>query len=351
MEKIQEKISPIEPIETSAPCRIDMGGTLDISTFYYPLMRFVPCTFNIALDMRTRVIITPYEKGRVKISSAGFQEAEYPSGTAPFNHPLGLMFAIADYFDADGLHIEIASASPVKSALGGSSSAAVALAGALSVMPGQAESGISTKRQIATLAHHIEMITAQAICGIQDHLAAAYGGVNAWYWRPGIDGPVFKRRTIVGKKDYPGLEESILLAYCGEPHESLNINGKWAKQFIEGKQRDAWKEIIRCTHGFIDALLDRDIKNACEWMNRETDIRRVLTPDVVNDAGKKLVESAKDSHCGARFTGAGGGGCLWAYGEKEHITELHDKWQDVLSGQDGADLLYARIDAMGLLYQ
>ena len=26
-----------KPVETSAPCRIDMGGTLDISTFYYPL--------------------------------------------------------------------------------------------------------------------------------------------------------------------------------------------------------------------------------------------------------------------------------------------------------------------------
>ena len=37
------------PIEASAPCRIDMGGTLDISTFYLPLRHLYPCTLNIAI--------------------------------------------------------------------------------------------------------------------------------------------------------------------------------------------------------------------------------------------------------------------------------------------------------------
>jgi len=57
-----------EHIEASAPCRIDMGGTLDISSFHYPLRHFSPCTFNIALDMRTRVCLSAYNKGMVKVS-------------------------------------------------------------------------------------------------------------------------------------------------------------------------------------------------------------------------------------------------------------------------------------------
>ena len=52
-------------------------------------------------------------------------------------------------------------------------------------------------------------------------------------------------------------------------------------------------------------------------MNRETDVRRQMTPDVLNDIGKTLVELAKKNKCGARFTGAGGGGCIWALGEIE----------------------------------
>ncbi|MFO7963485.1 MAG: galactokinase [Desulfobacterales bacterium] len=336
-------------IEASAPCRIDLGGTLDISTFHYPLMRFNPCTFNIALDIRTRVAVSRYETGRVNITSRGFQSAEYPPGAAPFNHPLGLMFAISDYFQADGLRIDIISASPVKSALGGSSSAAVALAGALSRLRARRDEKPLSRRHIAELAHAIESVTAQAICGIQDHLAAAYGGVNAWYWRPGFDGAAFRKKTVIRKNRFSELERSILLAYCGEPHESLDVNGRWAKQFISGEYRDVWKEIIGCTHAFIDALAEKDVNTACRWMNRETDMRRRLTADVLNDTGEMLVETAKHHHCGARFTGAGGGGCVWALGEKTNIRRLRGHWEETLSGIEGACLLDTRIDSKGLL--
>jgi len=54
-EKDVSKRLESEPIEASAPCRIDMGGTLDIATFSYPLRHLAPATFNIALDLRTRV--------------------------------------------------------------------------------------------------------------------------------------------------------------------------------------------------------------------------------------------------------------------------------------------------------
>jgi len=97
-----KKILESNNIEASAPCRIDMGGTLDIPTFYYPLGHLNPCTFNIALGLRTRVRLLPYTKGLIKISSRGFKDAEFPADAAPFDHPLGLMFATAAYFKAQG---------------------------------------------------------------------------------------------------------------------------------------------------------------------------------------------------------------------------------------------------------
>jgi D-glycero-alpha-D-manno-heptose-7-phosphate kinase len=121
MDKQLRKILESEPIEASAPCRIDMGGTLDISTFSYPLRHLAPCTFNIALGLRTRVRLQPYARGQIKISSRGFKDAQFPVEVAPFDHPLGLMFATAAYFNARGIHIEIESQSPPRSALGGSS--------------------------------------------------------------------------------------------------------------------------------------------------------------------------------------------------------------------------------------
>ena len=121
------KVLESNPVEASAPCRIDMGGTLDIPTFYYPLRHLSPCTFNIALGLRTRVRLLPYTRNRIKISSRGFKDAQFPADAAPFDHPMGLMFATAAYFNAEGIHIDIESQSPPRSALGGSSSAALAL--------------------------------------------------------------------------------------------------------------------------------------------------------------------------------------------------------------------------------
>lgn len=63
------KIVDANPLKASAPCRVDLGGTLDLPAMHYPLKHISPCTFNIALDMRTRIKISPYAIGKVKISS------------------------------------------------------------------------------------------------------------------------------------------------------------------------------------------------------------------------------------------------------------------------------------------
>jgi D-glycero-alpha-D-manno-heptose-7-phosphate kinase len=348
---MSEKLSDIlklKPIEASVPCRIDMGGTLDISTFYYPLRQLNPCTFNIAIDLRTRVRIFPYDQGRVKISSRGFESAEFPFETMPFDHPMGLMFAIAAYFGADGIHIAIDSASPPRSALGGSSSAAVAIIGAFSKLLEQTGKTPFSREAIAILAHEIEESVAGVPCGLQDQLAAVYGGVNAWHWPAEIGSPVFRQQPVIEKENFKELERRILLAYCGIPHESRDINGRWVRQFLSGRYRDIWAEIITCTQNFVDALSKENYKAASEWMNRETEIRRKLTPDVLDQMGEKLAESAMKNRCGARFTGAGGGGCLWAVGEAENIDSLRKVWKELLSKREGACLLDAKTDAEGL---
>ena len=346
LSKILEK----EPISASAPCRIDMGGTLDIATFYYPLHHLSPCTFNIALGLRTRVRLRPYSKGMIKISSSGFKDAQFRADTAPFDHPMGLMFATAAYFNAAGIHIEIESASPPRSALGGSSVAAVALVAAFSKLRthGKSDTGLD-RRATVHLAHQIEQSVAGVPCGIQDQLAATYGGVNAWYLQAKPTGLSFKRRSIVGKNSQPDLERHLLIAYCGKPHVSKDINGRWIRQFLSGQYRDFWLEIIACTRRFIAALTENNYNQAAVEMNRETAIRRTLTPDVLDSIGEKLVAGARQNDCGARFTGAGGGGCLWALGEIENIDRLRPLWEKTLRPREDARLLEVKIDSKGLV--
>jgi len=83
-------------------------------------------------------------------------------------------------------------------------------------------------------------------------------------------------------------------------------------------------------------------------MNREVAIRKKMTPEVLDDVGEELVNSAVRNNCGARFTGAGGGGCIWALGEIEEIDNLKRIWEKVLSSRKDARLLDVTIDSEGL---
>ena len=338
-----------EPIVTSAPCRIDMGGTLDISTFYLPLRHFKPCTFNLAIALRTKVRLSAFKPGLVKVSSHGFEEAEFAIDDVPFRHPLGLIFAIAAYFRAEGVQIEIDSASPVRSALGGSSVAAVALIAAFARLEERLGIKRLSRQATALLAHSLEQSVAGIPCGIQDMLAAAFGGVNAWQWTGQPKKVSYARKTVVPKKAHKQLERSLLLAYCGEPHESVDINGQWVHQFLTGKFRSHWMKIIRMTHAFVEYLKKGDYLKAGEAMNHETDLRCEMTPNVLDDIGRKLTQAAREKTCGARFTGAGGGGCIWALGTPADIEKLRPAWQSILAGKPQARLLDATIDPDGVL--
>ncbi len=335
-------------INVSVPCRIDLGGTLDISTFFLPLNYFGPSTFNIALDMRTHVRLSAWEKGYVKISSRGFKSAEFKAGYAGFDHPLGLMFAVAAYFNAEGVCIEIDSTSPPRSALGGSSAAAVAIVSAfLKIQQLELENA-------PIIAHYIEAGVAGVPCGFQDQLAAAYGGINSWHWILSKNGPSFIREKIFPDQKVKAMKEfnnNILVAYCGIPHVSKDINKRWVDMFISGKNRDKWEEICRITNEFAQCIKKGQYNSAGALMNRETKLRLEMTPDVLDETGIKLFNAAEKSGCGARFTGAGGGGCLWAVGELEKIDNLKREWEKLISGKDQAILLDTKIDPDGILFE
>lgn len=337
------------PIKTSAPCRIDMGGTLDIRSFHLPLGYLSPCTVNVALKLRTSVTLLPYEAGMIRVTSKGFDSAAFPLDTAPFNHPLGLVFAVASYFRAEGVHVAVESASPPRSSLGGSSVAAVALVAAFSTASVKMGLGPELSlAQIALLAHAIEESVAGVPCGTQDQLAAAFGGVNAWYWKNGLQYPAFEQQVLLPEGTLKDLEAHLLVAYCGIPHESRDVNTRWVRQFLAGESREKWVEITHLSRRFATAIQEMAIPAAITAMNREMAIRSEMTPDVLDDIGKLLVTAATRSGCGARISGAGGGGCIWALAETATIDRLRTEWQAILSTRADARLLDAGIDARGV---
>jgi len=339
------KILEQKTIQTSVPCRVDLGGTLDISTFYLPLQNITPSSFNIALNLRTKVCLSSFKKRYIKVSSKGFKSAVFKEHEISFNHPMGLMFACANYFNVHGVHIHIESSSPPRSALGGSSAAAVAIISAFfkifdkPIIP----------EQVAWLAHYIESSVAGVPCGMQDQLAAAFGGVNQWIWKMGKTSPEFQQVPIFDQDvDIKAFSSNIIVAYCGIPHVSKDINSQWVQSFIKGETRMIFEQIAGLTTQFSKAVKGKNFSKAARLMNQETKLRLEMTPDVLDKTGKKLFKNAMEFNCGARFTGAGGGGCLWAIGERADINKLKVLWKKILEPVKDAKILNAEIDNRGI---
>ncbi|TWI74378.1 D-glycero-alpha-D-manno-heptose-7-phosphate kinase [Desulfobotulus alkaliphilus] len=339
---------PEKEILASAPCRIDFGGTLDLPLFYYSLGPALACTLNIALNLRTTVKIKPYKKGRVRVVSRGFSFAEFPCGRAPYRHPLGLVFAILDAFGARDIFVEIHSASPPRSALGGSSVMAVALIALLMKIKGK-NAGVN-KKDVVILAKNMESAVAGVPCGMQDHLAAAFGGMNLWHWDGGNLKQPWKQSPLMAGKENGNLSSRMLVAYGGEPHDSLDVNGRWVQGFAEGKTRMEWEDIAMLTRRFGEALAAMDLETAIACMEEELAIRLRLTPDVLDPAGMRLASAAGNLGCGVRFAGAGGGGCIWALGPEDKIDVLRNHWQRLMETMPGAFILDAVPEKDGVLF-
>jgi D-glycero-alpha-D-manno-heptose-7-phosphate kinase len=343
------KILEKRPIDASAPCRIDSGGTWDIKALALPLEKIKPVTVNIALNLRTHVILAPFGDGKVKILSKGFSHVEqYPFENLPFNSRFGLFFAAVSHFGFHGLQIQIKSDSPVKSALGGSSTALIALLKALSKAEALLGRKKLSRRELLHLGFHIEEAVSRGKCGIQDQAAAAYGGMNLWTWCYGNERSPFRRERLLVPGAWKGFSRSLLVAYSGKSHVSLRTNRTWVDDFLTGKTRSGWIKVNEIVHRTADAIKRAEWNEAARLLNAEMAIRREITPDALIPLTAKMIDQAESLGCGARFAGAGGGGSVWALGNVEKIRELRKIWKLTLDPVKNGKILDCAIDPMGV---
>ena len=202
------------PIVSSAPCRIDSGGTWDIKALALPFEGLNPITVNMALDLRTYVSLLPFKSGWVKVSSDSdpYQEA-YPLIEAPLGSPFGLFLGIASHFRMHGVEIVIRSSSPVSAGLGGSSTAAVATIKAFSLAKAWLGEREMQRGDILHLAYQMEDGISGGGCGMQDQGAAVFGGVAQWIWKYSCEGRVFERETIIEPEGYRDMSQRMLVVF------------------------------------------------------------------------------------------------------------------------------------------
>lgn len=337
------------PIQSSAPCRIDSGGTWDIKALALPFEGLNPLTVNIALDVRTYVSLLPFKTGWVKVSSDSYPHQEaYPLHEAPLLSPFGLFLAIAAHFKMHGVEIVIRSSSPANAGLGGSSTAAVATIKAFSMAKALLGKKEINQRDILHLAYQLEDAISGGGCGMQDQGAAVFGGVNTWTWHYSREGKAFDRESIVERNGYKEMSQRILVAFSGRRHLSARINRRWVEEFLSGRTRPGWIEVNRVVNRLASDIKEGRWEEAARSLRDEMAIRRAITPEALTTVISRLIRESEVLNCGARFAGAGGGGSVWALGETDAIAKLRGVWEGILKSTRHGKILGCTIDPDGV---
>lgn len=203
-----------------------------------------------------------------------------------------------------GIRINIYSDAPPGASTGTSAAVSVALIAALDALT----VGRLTPHEVAQLAQFIETEKLGLQCGIQDQIASAYGGINF------IDMHAYPK-AVVSPVSVPNdiwweLERRLSVIYIGAPHSSSEIH----KRVISGlgpnpEQDERLCRMRRLARKAKDAMFEGDWVTLGNVMNENTDVQRMLHPDLVCPGFEEVISIAVGyGALGCKVNGAGGDG-------------------------------------------
>jgi D-glycero-alpha-D-manno-heptose-7-phosphate kinase len=214
---------------------------------------------------------------------------------------------------------------PGSTGLGSSSAFAVGLVHALHALKGE----MATKHTIASEAARIEVDILGRSMGKQDHYASAYGNLNVFTFTSDevvkVDPVLYKHKA---KKH---IESNLMLFY-------LNIKRN-ASDILESQQQETENKLLELRE--IQSLVNpiRDVFSSGVALNtfgmlldKGWQIKRKLTKDISSKEIDNYYEMAlKAGALGGKLLGAGGGGFLLFYVEKENQLKVTKQLSNLYS--------------------
>ena len=298
--------SPLRVINSVAPTRVcDNGGWTDTWFAQHGLI------FNIAVTPGVEVQIEVYPRDaqseRVIVQAENYGQSftvEPGSGQWP-QHPLiGAAFDVLHIPDGVALMVTIFSGMPPGASVGTSAALAVALIAALDCLtPGR-----KTAHELAYAAHAVETQLLKQQSGIQDQLAAAYGGISY------IDMISYPHAMVspikIAEPIWHELDRRLALIYLGRPHSSSTIHESVIRELEGAGPSDARIEALRKTAPKSrDALFEGNFAKLGQVMIENTEAQANLRTALISPEARQVIEIAKEHGAlGWKVNGAGGEG-------------------------------------------
>jgi galactokinase len=226
---------------------------------------------------------------------------------------------------------------------------------------------------LAELTQRVEAKELGIYCGYADRYVPLFGGIAYLDYRGKLHQDALNEEPyVVYERLDPWVDEFSLVAVSsGIPHNSGDVHGQMRPRYI--KEYDAWMgtggktpSMVRFMHGAWEtawrgkiALLYKDWQTFGALMNENHHwVDEMMNycgfEDGAGWANNLLIDVArKNGALGAKLTGAGGGGSVFALPQPEEKDRLIAAWKRVISknGLEDALIFYPKISQQGLIVE
>lgn len=307
-------------IISRTPLRMSfVGGGSDMPSYY---RRHGGAVLSTAIDKYIYVTINKKFDDELRLS---YSKTENVKSTSEIEHQL-VRACLSRYGIDGGLEISTVADIPSKgTGLGSSSSFTVAFLHCLHAYLGRHVSN----EMLGAEASDIEINVCGEPIGKQDQYAAAYGGFN--FYEFNSDESVKVSPLITRSETLSALKDNLLMFYTGITRSASNLLQKQNEEIISSKRKqDALKSMVSLAYILRDELQNNNTHVFGEILHENWLLKKSLVAEISNSNIDDWYQRAIDAGAvGGKILGAGAGGFLIFYAEKERHPEIIRQLNDL----------------------
>jgi D-glycero-alpha-D-manno-heptose-7-phosphate kinase len=327
---------PDSIVRAKAPLRVSFaGGGTDLPHWY---SRHQGAVFSSTIDRYAYVTLYPRDDELVRIRSLDLGL----NITFDVNHPptydgvLDLAKAVIYRLRTRrGMELDVRSAAPPGSGLGGSSSVTAAIIGAVAAYTGQ----VLDSYEQAELNFEVERHDLGIEGGKQDQYATTFGGFNVIEFYP--DAAIVNTLELA-RDTVNDLESHLLLCYTGRVRADLGLVSKQVRLYREGRMATHMGMVRLCelAYEMAAAVTEGRLNDFGRLLHDAYVHKKQINPDVATGtiADELYAQARRHGAIGGKLLGAGGGGYLLIYCETGRQQEVREALQ--LLGGTVTDLAF-----------
>jgi len=226
------------------------------------------------------------------------------------------------------LEIHVISDLPAKSGTGSSSSFTVGLLHALHCLKDRAVS----KERLAKEAIYIEQVMLNERVGVQDQLAAAYGGLNHLTFKE--DDSLIVEKILIKKEIKDELDNNLLMFYTGVSRFAHQVLEEQIEKTKNRTINNDLEQIKRMVQTGINYLSNNKLSEFGKLLDQAWQIKKMLSNSISSNFLDEIYNKAIYAGAiGGKLLGAGGGGFFVFYVEdskKNDVRNALSEYKEVI---------------------